>query len=172
MTKTRITKVTMTIISIVSFLAPILIGLSENQWNAQVSFTHQYVPPRVGLEMGQPDISFVGGNLTLSFHATNTGEVKLSILSTDVTAYGPDGAELGKPKLAQPITLLKGESKTLTLDLSLGDQTLQKLLLYLNQSEQATIYLRGEAQVRVFSSIVKAPFSTSFTINAVDVIKP
>lgn len=172
MRKARISKVIMTAISIAAFLVPIILGLSGNEWNAQVSFKPHYVPPKVGFEMGQPNVMSMGGGLILSFQATNTGEVKLSILSMDVTAYGPDGAELGKPKLAQPITLSKGESKTLALNLSLSDQALQKIMLYLNQSGQATIFIRGEAQVKVFSSIVEAPFLTSFIISAADLIKP
>lgn len=160
----------MTALSIVAFLVPVIYGLNQNGWSMQASFMPRYVPPRVGLEIGQPKVRFEGGSLVLGFQATNTGEVKLHILSIDATAYGPDGAELGRSRLAQAVMLAQGESKTMTLNLNLDGQAIQRLISYFRQGlQQVTLSLKGEARVRVFSSTVTAPFTTSFTVSPADI---
>lgn len=163
----------MTTLSIIAFLAPILYGLSEGGWDLQASLFPRYIPPTVGLEMGKPTIKVDGLSLILSLQATNTGEVRLSILSMNALAYALDGVVLGESRLVQTVTLSEGESKTITMSLILREDAIQKLLLYLKQLGHVTISLDGEVHLKIFSSTVKAPFSISFTLSASDLgVKP
>ena len=159
----RIVGLTMMTLSITAFLLPVIYGLHQSKWSIEASLMPQYSPPKVGLEMGKPEVKFEERSFLINLQVSNTGEIKLTILSMDATAYGPDGAELGKVTLEQAITLAQGESKTMSLRWSLGEQAMQKLISYYRDGMKATVLLKGESRMKVFSSIITSPFTTSIS---------
>lgn len=166
MNKAGIVKKVVTALTIVAFLAPIIYGLSANRWDLLASVAPQYVPPRVGFETGRPTIVTEGLNVSLSFPVTNTGEVRVSILSIDAQVYTIDRVLLGTSRLVEPLVLSQGESKTATLRLNLDEGAVRELLPYLMIEGQATIFFEGETRMSIFSSEVIMPFSMSFTFSA------
>jgi len=169
----KLVRVTVAILSISAFLGPVLLGMSEGGWDLRALFMPRYVPPRVWLEMEPPSIERTEYGLVVRFPIVNTGEVKLSIMSMEATAYGPKGMVIGAVELAEALTLTPQQSGVLALTLVFRERVIEELVPHLLEKGKVDVLLRGTAHFVVFGSTASTPFSTSFVISPADVgVKP
>jgi len=158
------------LLTFIAFIAPIVYGLGEYDWNLSSMIKPSFQIPEIGIDARFKSLKYADSKLILILQVDNSGEVDLEIISFEGKVYAFKDIELGRLNLAEEISLPAGSSRKIALHLNPRAEALTEIYskILREQYEKADLFIEGEMRIRVFGIITEIPVSERFEISLQD----
>ncbi len=145
-------------------LGPLLYGLQSHNWDVVSLVTPKYTPPRIDFDVKYADINVNNEAVTIALLIENKGEVAVILQDVNAALYGPDGAEVGRLQIKNPLRIRPGERGQLNMSLSTTLLAL-KLVPYFTTSREITLSARGAISVKILGTEALVPLAMELKLS-------